>query len=233
MIWMAVAIENLMGARSESIGDLIERFDEGAMPKFANTRAWEQTELLMQPILIRVIDNIGKQLETSLWKGTYQEEPIWPESVSDATKAQVAQLQAQLSTASPEAAIDIQEALARLPSPHPGYLLCLQWQNRQVTVDIWQLCYQICFRNYSPVLNAMDSELIVEVDTSLIDDQGEVDWQRLDTKAKQYIGQIFASLAGNDAVAESAELAELSERSESDRSKSGDSVETNESPDEG
>jgi hypothetical protein len=168
------------------------------MPKFANTRAWEQAELLMQPTFIRVIDNIGKQLETSHWKGSYQEVEVWAEGISDETKARVLELRQQLETASPEAADEIQEALMRLPSPHPGYLLCLQYQNRQITVDVWQLCYQICFRNYSPVLNAMDSDLIVEVDTSLIDGTGEVDWQRLDAKSKQLIGQIFNSLSGAD-----------------------------------
>jgi hypothetical protein len=170
------------------------------MPKFANTRAWEQAELLMQPTFIRVIDNIGKHLETSHWKGAYQEVQLWTDGVSEATQARVMELRQQLETASPEELEDIQEAIARLPSPHPGYLLCLQYQNRKITVDIWQLCYQICFRNYSPVLNAMDSDLIVEIDTSLIDRSGEVDWQRLDTKSKQIIGQIFASLSGADSA---------------------------------
>jgi hypothetical protein len=181
------------------------------MPKFANTRAWEQAELLMQPTFIRVIDNIGKQLETSHWKGSYQEVELWAEGVSEETKARVVDLRQQLETASPEDLDEIQEALMRLPNPHPGYLLCLQYQNRQITVDIWQLCYQICFRNYSPVLNAMDSDLIVEVDTSLIDQTGEVDWQKLDTKSKQLIGQIFSSLAGTERPGAEEEVATTDE----------------------
>jgi hypothetical protein len=172
------------------------------MPKFANTRAWEQAELLMQPTFIRVIDNIGKQLETSHWKGTYQEVQLWADGISEDTKAQVATLQKQLETAPPEELEEIQEALMRLPSSHPGYLLCLQYQGRQITVDVWQLCYQICFRNYSPVLNAMDTNLIVEVDTNLIDETGDVDWQKLDDKTKQLIGQIFNSLSGTDSTEE-------------------------------
>jgi hypothetical protein len=170
------------------------------MPKFADTRAWEQAELLMQPVFIRVIDNIRKQLEQTTWKGIYQDTPIWPASVSEETKARVEQLQQQLATATPIEAEEIEEQLARLPSPQPGYILCLQKGDRQITVDIWQLCYQICFRNYSPVLNALDQDMIVEVDTSLIDESGEVDWLRLDEKAKQLIEQIFASLSPHRAL---------------------------------
>lgn len=165
------------------------------MPKFADIRAWEQAELLMQPVFIRVIDNIRKQLEQTSWQGTYQDTPIWPDGVSEATKEQVTQLQQQLATATSKEAEEIEEQLARLPSPQPAYLLCLQKGDRQITIDLWQLCYQICFRNYSPILNAMDQDLIVEVDTSLIDDTGEVDWLRLDEKAKQFIEQIFTSLS--------------------------------------
>lgn len=165
------------------------------MPKFADIRAWEQAEFLMQPVFIRVIDNIRKQLEQSTWQGSYQDTPVWAEGVPEETKAKVAQLQAQLATAPPKEAEAIEEELARLPSPQPSYILCLKKGERQITIDLWQLCYQICFRNYSPVLNALDQDLIVEVDTSLIDPTGEVDWLRLDEKARQLIEQIFSSLS--------------------------------------
>ncbi|MBD3880902.1 hypothetical protein IFO70_03950 [Phormidium tenue FACHB-886] len=172
------------------------------MPKFADTIAWQQAELLMQPTFIRVIDNLGKRLEESNWKGTYEDIPVWAEGVSEETKAIVRQLQEQLKIATPEQAVQIEEALARLPQPAPGYLLRLEkgssvgdsTAKRQITIDIWQLCYQICFRNYSPVLNAMDNDFKVEIDTTLIDETGDVDWLKLDTKAKQLIGQIFSSL---------------------------------------
>jgi hypothetical protein len=174
---------------------------EGAsMPKFTNTIAWQQAELLMQPVFIRVIDNLGKQLESSDWKGTYEDTPIWATHVSDEVKALVIQLREQLAIATPAQAIEIEEALARLPQPAPGYVLRLEkgerpdGTQRQVTIDIWQLCYQVCFRNYSPMLNAIDDNLTVEIDTDLIDPTGDVDWLNLDTKAKQLIQQIFSSL---------------------------------------
>ena len=42
-------------------------------PKFANELAWQQAELLMQPIYIRIIDRIRQQSEVSSWKVTYEE----------------------------------------------------------------------------------------------------------------------------------------------------------------
>ncbi|GAB4376597.1 MAG: hypothetical protein Kow00121_23890 [Elainellaceae cyanobacterium] len=148
----------------------------------------------MQPAFIRIIDNIGKQLEQTTWKGTYKDIQVWAEGTSDQIKAQVIELQKQLAIATPEDVDKIQAALDRLPSPYPGYQLCLEKGDRQVTVDIWQLCYQTCFRHYSPVLNALDQELVVEIDTSLIDETGDVDWRQLDTKAKHLVEQIFSSL---------------------------------------
>ncbi len=165
------------------------------MPKFANMLSWQQAELLMQPAFIRIIDNIGKQLEQSNWKGTYTDVQVWAEGTPEATKALVVELQQKLAKANPQEAAEIQNRLDHLPSPYPGYQLCLEQGGRTVTVDIWQLCYQICFRNYSAVLNAIDKDLVVEIDTSLINpERNDVDWQRLDQKAKQAIEQIFSSL---------------------------------------
>ena len=166
------------------------------MPKFANTLAWQQAELLMQPVFIRVIDNIRKQLEQSNWKGTYRDIQVWAADVPEETKEVVVQLQEHLATATPEEATEIHTALDQLPKPYPGYQLCLENHDRQITVDLWELCYQICFRNYSPVLNALDGDMTVEIDTSLIDETGDVDWHRLDEKAKRIIEQIFSSLSG-------------------------------------
>ena len=171
------------------------------MPKFTNPIAWQQAELLMQPVFIRVIDNLGKELEASGWKGTYEDTPIWAADVSDEAKALVTQLRQQLAIATKDQVSEIEEALARLPQPAPSYVLRIEkgdllpdGTKRQITIDIWQLCYQVCFRNYSPMLNAIDDNLIVEIDTSLIDETGDVDWLNLDNKAKQLIQQMFSSL---------------------------------------
>ncbi len=123
-------------------------------PKIKNTIAWQQAELLMQPALIRLIDNLRKKLEESVWQATYEEVQL----------------------------------------PVPGYQLCLQHQDQQIRVNMWELCYQICFSNYRHSHAAMES-VEVDIDTSLIDETtGDVDWNRLDEKAKQVVEEVFASL---------------------------------------
>ncbi len=122
-------------------------------PTFKNMVAWQQAELLMQPALIRIIDQVRKQLEDSHWKATYNDVQI----------------------------------------PIPGYELCLEGNGTSVCVDLWELCYQVCFRNYTPTHTPQESQE-VEIDTSLIDEDGDVDWQSLDTKAERLVAQVFASL---------------------------------------
>ncbi|MBH8562213.1 hypothetical protein I8748_08495 [Nostoc sp. CENA67] len=157
-------------------------------PRITNPVTWQYAELLMQPAFIRVIDNIRKHLDASAWKGTYEDVLIWPASTTDETKTLVTQLLQEMETATPERGDRIRDTLARLPMPHPGYHLNLQRQEQQVSIDLWELCYQVCFLDYSPENEA------VNIDTSLIDELGEVDWLRLEDKTKEIVNQVFASL---------------------------------------
>jgi len=157
-------------------------------PRITNPVAWQQAEILMQPAFIRVIDNIRKLLDTSTWTGTYHDVLIWPPNTTDEIKALVTRLLQEMETATPQEADEIRETLTRLPMPHPGYHLRLQRQGQEVSIDLWELCYQVCFLEYSP------ENLAVNIDTSLMDELGEVDWQRLDAKAKELVEQAFASL---------------------------------------
>ncbi|MBW4601919.1 MAG: hypothetical protein KME29_20665 [Calothrix sp. FI2-JRJ7] len=156
-------------------------------PKITDSNIWQQAETLMQPAFIRLIDNIRKQLDVSNWKGTYQDVLVWAPGTSDETKAMVTSLVEQLETATPERTEDIKRTLEKLPMPHPGYHLCLQRQEQRLNIDIWELCYQVCFQNYA-------SGEAVSIDTSLIDEQGEVDWNTLDIKAKQVVDTVFQNL---------------------------------------
>jgi hypothetical protein len=122
-------------------------------PKFKDMVAWQQAELLMQPALIRIVDQVGKQLEQTNWKATYR---------------------------------DVQ-------TPIPGYELCLEKQDTSLCVDLWELCYQVCFRNFNPTPAELDTQE-VEIDTSLIDETGDIDWQSLDTKAQHLVEKVFADL---------------------------------------
>jgi hypothetical protein len=43
------------------------------VPKFVDRLAYQQAELLLQPIYIRIIDRIRQQSETSTWTVSYEE----------------------------------------------------------------------------------------------------------------------------------------------------------------
>ena len=127
-------------------------------PTFKDTLAWEQAQLLMQPALLRIVDNIRRELDSSDWKGEYKE----------------------------------------VSSPIPGYHLCLSRNKRTVEIDIWELCYKVCFVKYEPVQHIFSYEdetsYPVEIDTRLIDDLGEIDWQLLESKAQHSVRRVFSTL---------------------------------------
>jgi hypothetical protein len=171
------------------------------MPKFQDLTTWQQAEQLMQPAFIRLIDNLRKQLEEqTAWSGVYEEVQVWAEGTSEETKTRVLLLRSELEGATPEEATKIEQALAQLPSPYPGYQLCLKCHDQQVTIDLWELCYRICFRDYdvltgiSQIPDQPESQGVV-IDTSLFDAvTGEVDWNLLEEKTHQLVEKIFADL---------------------------------------
>ncbi len=165
-------------------------------PKFASLHTWNQAELLMQPALIRVIDNIRKELERSPWRGTYRDVLVWPDGTTPEIQNQVLSLQKAMETASEHEIVTLQHQLDALPRPYPGYHLCLSYQNQEIEVDLWQLCYEVCFVNLDPNPTHQMTEA-VEIDLSLICDDQDVDWQKLDEKAKQVVGQVFSHLTAS------------------------------------
>lgn len=79
--------------------------------------------------------------------------------------------------------------------PYPGYILCLTHLEYSVKVDIWDVCFQVCFIDYHPSEpSSDDQQQEVEIDTSLIDETKDVDWQLLETKTQQIVRNIFANL---------------------------------------
>ncbi len=84
--------------------------------------------------------------------------------------------------------------------PYLGYHLHLTQENQSATIDIWQLCFQICFLDYPPSALIHDSKndsqtsQDVDIDPRLIDENGNVDWQQLETKTQRQIKALFASL---------------------------------------
>jgi len=157
-------------------------------PNIPNSTTWQQAEILMQPAFIRIVDNIRKHLDTSKWKGSYHDVLIWPAGTTDETKSIVIQLLEDSKNATAEDLLAIKQKLALLPIPHPGYHLRLQYQEQVVNMDLWDLCYQVCFVDYSP------ENVLVDIDTNLLDEFGEVDWQYLESKTKGLVQRIFDNL---------------------------------------
>ena len=122
-------------------------------PKISNINSWKQAELLMQPAFIRILDQIRKKLEDSVWQGTYQE----------------------------------------VQTPIPGYQLHLEYQDQKVSIDIWELCYQVCFSNYRHT-HVSDQTVEVDIDTSLLNLNGDVNWLHLDQKSLIVVENMMANL---------------------------------------
>jgi hypothetical protein len=165
-------------------------------PTFSSPASWQQANMLMQPVFIRLIDNIRKQLEETGWKGSYKDVQRWPEGTPEETQYRFQKLQEEITQADDANVPELQQALAKLPQPMPGYELFLQEGDRHITVDLWEVCYQICFQNYEAMKQTPGTPAIV--DSSLLDETGEVDWNELDEKAKYIVSAIFSKLPDAD-----------------------------------
>ncbi len=76
--------------------------------------------------------------------------------------------------------------------PIAGYQLHITQQGNEdkVVIDIWQLCFRICFLGYS----CSDPLEHVEIDPQLFDEPGDLNWENLEDKTKSIIGDIFLQL---------------------------------------
>lgn len=81
-------------------------------------------------------------------------------------------------------------------SPYPGYLLRLQHKDHEFRINLWELCFQVCFLEYQLTHSEVESQ-DVQIDTSLIDETGDVDWERLEAKTQGIIAEIFANLSAS------------------------------------
>ncbi len=162
-------------------------------PQFSTALARAQVQQLMQPALIRVIDNIRKQLDLTDWQGKYEEELIWPEGTTPAQQQEYAALQKLLHGVPPEEHDRVANLMSQLPQPSPLYTLRLTKANYpDQTVDIWAMCYRVCALD--DVVLAAQKNGAIDADSSLFDEAGEVDWQQLDDKTKALVENIFQML---------------------------------------
>ncbi|QQE64118.1 hypothetical protein GFS31_07960 [Leptolyngbya sp. BL0902] len=156
------------------------------LPTFATDRDHALANHLMQPCLIRIIDNLRKATENLDWQIEYTQAQHWPEGTTEAQRQQVAELAAQLDQADADTVPQIEQALCQLPTPTPIYHLRLTQGERVATLDVWELCFRLCFVDYEPGQP-------VTVDESLVEADGEVDWITLDEKAKALITQALTA----------------------------------------
>ncbi len=160
-------------------------------PTFTDPETWERTNTLMQPAFIRLLDNIRKLTdELSTWKTSYRETLVWETGISEAERGRIGLLQQELkSTTDNDRAYAIEQILETLPKPYPAYEWKLERGEELVTIDVWELCYKICFTlDYDP---RIDRPALV--DNTLFDGD-DVDWTRLDEKAKRLVIDILSQL---------------------------------------
>jgi hypothetical protein len=159
---------------------------------------WQQAVTLMQPAFIRVMDHLRNTLEQSDWSGQYETVHSWPEGTTPEEQAEVLWLYDKLESADDVSKADIELQLEDFPQPVPVYLLHLTKADQTRTINLWELCYQICLLDYTPQIERsffVDMPLEeVEPDHTLFDVSGEVDWPLLDRKTAQVIQSAFKSL---------------------------------------
>ena len=174
-------------------------------PNISDSQVWHQANLLMQPILIRLIDHLRKALEEHHWRGEYVNQEIWPDSADSATRERRQALVQALETAEGEQTQALQGELDRLPSPYPGYVLKISAatdspeldgsaQDPFASFDLWELCYHICFTNYPQSRDQGESAM---VDPQLIDEMGDVEWNQVDEKTQHFVAALLAEFSSD------------------------------------
>ena len=154
--------------------------------------------LLLQPALIRLIDQLRQQLteEKLIW--SYETIEVWPDEVPNQVRSQYQEMIQALEKAKGEDALTIQDVLMTLPQPIPLYRLDVTYKETEFAISMWQLCYQICFESYVPVLSdfSVDPPDIdnLEVDSQLIDESDQVDWVALNHKAQSVVSELVQGI---------------------------------------
>lgn len=141
---------------------------------------WYLAAQLVQPALIRLVDQLRQQLADSAWKSSYETVEVWPKNHQ--------QNQGNQESGDTEPQILYWLYLTPKDASEPS---------QPIAINLWELCYQICFTDYTPVLDCPTIQDFqvgdVAVDQTLFGDDGEVDWNRLDIKAAAVVEAMFKS----------------------------------------
>jgi hypothetical protein len=164
----------------------------------ASDLPWQQAVRLMQPAFIRVIDHLRTTLEQSEWAGRYETLQAWPPEATPEIQAEVLYLMDRIEAAEDSDRPELEHQLEALPQPISVYLLHLAKAEQARTLNLWEMCYQICLIDYVPQLERptfVDIPLEeISPDHTLFDEAGEVDWSRLDLKTAQVVQSAFEAL---------------------------------------
>ncbi|MEA5421400.1 hypothetical protein VB712_19415 [Spirulina sp. CCNP1310] len=76
--------------------------------------------------------------------------------------------------------------------PFPGFQLRLTQGDSVHVLNLWDLCFQVCFVDY-PTID-LEFDPLVDIDTQLLDGAGEVEWEVLDQKVRAVLAAVFAGL---------------------------------------
>jgi hypothetical protein len=154
--------------------------------------------LLLQPALIRLIDQLRQQMTAASWSWSYDTVELWPDTVSSEVRSQYTTMLQALETASDEEAEMIQDVLETILHPVPLYRLDISLDGVDYQFNLWELCYQICLKEYVPNLSNMTVESPnldkQTLDLDLYESSGEVDWARLNEKAKTVVSMLMIQL---------------------------------------
>lgn len=158
----------------------------------------QQLALLLQPALIRLIDQLRQQLTAASWAWSYDTIELWPDEVPSEVRSQYTEMLQALETASDDDAEIIQDVLETLPQPVPLYRLDVTLEDTVYQINMWELCYQICLKKYVPNLSNMTVQSPQlekqRLDPELLDSSGGIDWVVLNEKAKKVVESLMKQL---------------------------------------
>lgn len=159
-------------------------------PQFRDPVCFDQAERLMQPSLLRLLDQLRRQAAAAHWSHQFETLQIWADSVPEAMQQQWQALGDRLETSSDETEVaELQQQLAQLPQPTYAYQLRLQKGDRAASVDLWELCYHTCFTNHQAEIDYEP-----QLRPHLLDEAGDVNWDQLDLQAAHVIEDLITSL---------------------------------------
>ncbi len=159
-------------------------------PIFPDQTAWQQASLVLQPTLIRLLDQLRQRTEALGIEARFEDGLSWPDGTTPEQQQRWSDLELALYRASAEEAPRLEAELAQLPTPTPRYRVELVRGDRHDHHDVWELCYRICFPDY-----LAEADFPGRVAPELIGEDGDCDWHELDRRTAVVVGELLQAPA--------------------------------------